>query len=193
MRIEKSLQTCLVLCFWCAALSLSAQDDSEFEALSAVLQQPPCFGFTDVGDSRALEICDALNLRENVKARELSEQWVRAEPDSPAAQFALSEVLRESTIGHGNTKVVKYSNSQDSNSHSVCTGAVHTTLQGCRENNWIMLSVSMVSAQGAGSGMAGQGRNAYKTLPFAWLLRGGRLRGYQMSVKTCPNQSFPFP
>ena len=30
---------------------------------------------------------------ENVKARELSEQWVRAEPDSPAAQFALSEVL----------------------------------------------------------------------------------------------------
>ena len=93
MPIKKSLQTCLVLCFWCAALSLSAQDDSEFEALSEALQQPPCFGFTDVGDSRALEICDALNLRENVKARELSEQWVRAEPDSPAAQFALSEVL----------------------------------------------------------------------------------------------------
>ncbi|MEC8332099.1 MAG: hypothetical protein VXZ69_07155, partial [Pseudomonadota bacterium] len=74
-------------------MSLSAQDDSEFEALSETLQQPPCFGFTDVGDSRALEICDALDLRENVKARELSEQWVRAEPDSPAAQFALSEVL----------------------------------------------------------------------------------------------------
>ena len=42
---------------------------------------------------QALAICDALNLRENVKARELSEQWVRAEPNSPAAQFALAEVL----------------------------------------------------------------------------------------------------
>ncbi|MGB1402020.1 MAG: hypothetical protein ACPG6K_08880, partial [Pseudohongiellaceae bacterium] len=60
MPTKQSLQTCLALCFWCAALSLSAQDDSEFEALSAALQQPPCFGFTDVGESRALEICDAL-------------------------------------------------------------------------------------------------------------------------------------
>ena len=28
-----------------------------------------CFGFSDIGDSRALEICDALELRENIKAR----------------------------------------------------------------------------------------------------------------------------
>ena len=52
-----------------------------------------CFGFSDIGDSRALEICDALELRENIKARELAEQWVRNEPDSPAAQFALAEIL----------------------------------------------------------------------------------------------------
>ena len=52
-----------------------------------------CFGFSDIGDSRALEICDALELRENIKARELAEKWVRNEPDSPAAQFALAEIL----------------------------------------------------------------------------------------------------
>ena len=40
-----------------------------------------CFGFSDIGDSRALEICDALELRENIKARELAEKWVRNEPD----------------------------------------------------------------------------------------------------------------
>ena len=52
-----------------------------------------CFGFSDIGDSRALEICDALQLRENIKARELAEKWVRNEPGSPAAQFALAEIL----------------------------------------------------------------------------------------------------
>ena len=52
-----------------------------------------CFGFSDIGDSRALEICDALELRENIKARELADKWVRNEPDSPAAQFALAEIL----------------------------------------------------------------------------------------------------
>ncbi len=56
-------------------------------------QRQLCFGFSDVSDPRALAVCDALNLDQNVKARELSEQWVRAEPNSPAAQFALSEVL----------------------------------------------------------------------------------------------------
>ncbi len=56
-------------------------------------QRPLCFGFSDVSDLRALAICDALHLDQNVKARELSEQWVRAEPNSPAAQFALAEVL----------------------------------------------------------------------------------------------------
>ncbi|MEX0964365.1 MAG: tetratricopeptide repeat protein [Pseudohongiellaceae bacterium] len=56
-------------------------------------QRQLCFGFSDVSDPKALAVCDALNLDQNVKARELSEQWVRAEPNSPAAQFALSEVL----------------------------------------------------------------------------------------------------
>ena len=56
-------------------------------------QLPLCFGFSDIQNPRALAVCDALNLDENVRARELSEQWVREQPDNPAAQFALAEVL----------------------------------------------------------------------------------------------------
>ena len=56
-------------------------------------QRQVCFGFTDTSDPKALAICDALDLRLNVKARELSEQWLREEPNSPGAQFALAEVL----------------------------------------------------------------------------------------------------
>lgn len=54
---------------------------------------PLCFGFSDIQNPRALAVCDALNLKQNVRARELTEQWVREQPDSPAAQFALAEVL----------------------------------------------------------------------------------------------------
>ena len=93
MLLGKFLRVHRILCFCCVALQVSAQDDFGLEELTAALQKPPCFGFTDVGDPRALGICDALNLRENARARELSEQWVRAEPKSPAAQFALAEVL----------------------------------------------------------------------------------------------------
>jgi tetratricopeptide (TPR) repeat protein len=57
------------------------------------VRMPLCFGFSDITDVRALEVCSALNLDENVKARELSEQWLREQPDNPAAQFALAEVL----------------------------------------------------------------------------------------------------
>jgi tetratricopeptide (TPR) repeat protein len=52
-----------------------------------------CFGVTGITERRALEICDALYLRENVRARELAQQWVASEPDSPAAHFALAEVF----------------------------------------------------------------------------------------------------
>ncbi len=76
--------------------SVAAQDDAitSIEEIDIPqLRRPLCFGFRDINDLRALAICDALNLKQNVKARELSEQWLRAEPGSPAAQFALSEVL----------------------------------------------------------------------------------------------------
>jgi tetratricopeptide (TPR) repeat protein len=46
-----------------------------------------------ITEARALEICDALALRENVKARELAQRWIAELPGSAAAQFALAEVL----------------------------------------------------------------------------------------------------
>ncbi|MCB1671312.1 MAG: tetratricopeptide repeat protein [Pseudomonadales bacterium] len=68
--------------------------DQQLDALQIPpAQMPLCFGMRDITDPEALAVCDALNLEENVRARELSENWVRAEPDNPAAQFALAEVL----------------------------------------------------------------------------------------------------
>jgi hypothetical protein len=48
-----------------------------------------------ITESKALAVCDALALRQNVKARELAQQWIYEEPGSPAAQFALAEVLSQ--------------------------------------------------------------------------------------------------
>ena len=78
----------------CAGFSALAQDDSapglgDIE----IVQSFSCFGFTDIENPRALEICDALALEENVRARELGEDWIRLQPDSPAAQFSYAEVL----------------------------------------------------------------------------------------------------
>ena len=86
-----SLVTLLVL-----AYNVSAQDDGALSLGSIEIPQAQpqlCFGFTDVSDPKALAVCDAMNLDLNVKARELSEQWVRQEPNSPGAQFALAEIL----------------------------------------------------------------------------------------------------
>ncbi|MBT8146072.1 MAG: hypothetical protein KJN90_04420 [Gammaproteobacteria bacterium] len=96
---------CLVLLIW--PLVTSAQDpgtggagnqDTSIDAQLEAMNIPPaelplCFGMRDIADPNALAICDALRLEQNVRARELSEDWVRAEPENPAAQFALAEVL----------------------------------------------------------------------------------------------------
>lgn len=54
---------------------------------------PLCFGMSGISEPRALEICDALYLRENVRARELAQRWIAEEPESPAAHFSLAEVM----------------------------------------------------------------------------------------------------
>ena len=75
-------------------ISPNAGIDAQLEAMNITpAELPLCFGMSDIVDPRALAVCDALRLEQNVKARELSEDWVRAEPDNPAAQFALAEVL----------------------------------------------------------------------------------------------------
>ena len=94
LMTRNSLGLILAWCFF-PALSFSQNgdelsiEDIKIEETSNQL----CFGFSDIGDSRAVEICDALQLQENVKARELAENWIRNEPDSPAAQFSLAEIL----------------------------------------------------------------------------------------------------
>ena len=87
----------LCLCCWVTS-GLAQEPDSGFELFMedfeiTQAQAPLCFGVRDITEPRALAICDALYLRENVKARELADSWLRAQPDHPRAQFALAEVL----------------------------------------------------------------------------------------------------
>lgn len=81
-------------------MSVLAQDDQDLSIGSQLdelnitpTQLPLCFGMRDILEPRALAVCDALRLKQNVRARELSENWIRSEPENPAAQFALAEVL----------------------------------------------------------------------------------------------------
>ena len=86
----------IAISFFFKLLSAKAQDDLSIDLNNIEIPEarlPLCFGLSDISELPALEVCDALNLDLNVKARELSEQWVRTNPDSPAAQFALAEVL----------------------------------------------------------------------------------------------------
>ena len=68
-----------------------AQDD--FAGLDLPGTATVCFGMLGITEARALQICDALALRENVRARELAQRWIAEQPGSAAAQFALAEVL----------------------------------------------------------------------------------------------------
>ncbi len=75
---------------------VSAQDSEQGQDLSNVPIRSAsrlCFGMTDITEPQALAVCDALALDQNVRARELAQQWVAEAPDSPGAQYALAEVL----------------------------------------------------------------------------------------------------
>ena len=95
-RDKKNIKLSLLLVTSILPILNFSQNDDELLIENIEIEETSnqlCFGFSDIGDSKALEICDALQLRENIKARELAEKWVRNEPDSPAAQFALAEIL----------------------------------------------------------------------------------------------------
>src|SRR5690606_21169970 len=80
-----------------ALLSLAqtpaARAQDRFDDIDIPVSRALCFGMNGITDRNALAVCDALALGENVRARELAQNWVRQHPDSPAAQFALAEVL----------------------------------------------------------------------------------------------------
>ncbi|OFE12542.1 hypothetical protein PHACT_04825 [Pseudohongiella acticola] len=76
-----------------AAPALQAQETgNDFDGIQFGSQRL-CFGMSGISEEPALAICDALALGENVRARELAQQWVSEEPEAPGAQFALAEVL----------------------------------------------------------------------------------------------------
>jgi hypothetical protein len=90
-----ALRTVLSAMLVLAPLASAQEPDggfSDFDNIAFSARQL-CFGMTGISDQRALAVCDALALRQNVRARELSQRWVADMPDSPAAQFALAEVL----------------------------------------------------------------------------------------------------
>lgn len=73
-----------------------AQDLSVLDELELPpIPDQPCFGLLGITESKALSICDALYLRENIRARELAQRWLNQEPESAAAQFAMAEVLAQ--------------------------------------------------------------------------------------------------
>lgn len=83
----------ILFCLLFITTGAEAQDSSLADIEMPEIEQPLCFGFRDVSELRALDVCSALNQDQNVAARELTEQWIREEPNSAAAQFAFAEVL----------------------------------------------------------------------------------------------------
>jgi tetratricopeptide (TPR) repeat protein len=88
-RLGQLLASTALLC----ALSSPVLSQNEFDGLDLPATASVCFGMLGITEIRALDICDALALKENVRARELAQAWVAAAPESAAAQFALAEVL----------------------------------------------------------------------------------------------------
>ncbi|MDP2380270.1 MAG: hypothetical protein Q8M35_07270, partial [Pseudohongiella sp.] len=87
MRKVTALAASLLLSVTCGTIA------QELDSIEMPSSQILCFGMNGITDNNALGVCDALALGQNVRARELAQQWVSAQPDSPAAQFALAEVL----------------------------------------------------------------------------------------------------
>jgi len=80
--------TALLLCLNSNVVAQDGLDGFDLPGTATV-----CFGMLGITEQRALQICDALALKENVKARELAQRWIAEQPGSAAAQFSLAEVL----------------------------------------------------------------------------------------------------
>ena len=85
----------LSLCSLClaATVAMPAHAQDGLDGFDLPGTASVCFGMLGITEQRALQICDALALKENVKARELAQRWIAEQPQSAAAQFALAEVL----------------------------------------------------------------------------------------------------
>lgn len=93
-RMPRGLMHCIASVLLAGLLhsNSSAQDDA-LDGFELPGTATVCFGMLGISEPQALQICDALALKENVKARELAQRWIAEQPGSAAAQFALAEVL----------------------------------------------------------------------------------------------------
>ncbi len=77
------------------AIILSAPINCGAQSLDDIPLPAPtsCFGLRTIVETQALSVCAALNSKQNMRARELAEQWLRQDPLSAAAHYTLAEVL----------------------------------------------------------------------------------------------------
>lgn len=94
-RLPSAIKSAAAALLLAALLPAAVQAQDNDEDLDAIQfnSQRLCFGMSGITQERALAICDALALGQNVRARELAQQWVADEPEAPGAQFSLAEVL----------------------------------------------------------------------------------------------------
>lgn len=97
MRVRSLINTVALLASALIPAVLLAQDDGSMGLDNIPMNVPrtTCFGLNGITQPTALSICDALALEQNVRARELAQQWLQEEPDSPGAQFAMAEILSQ--------------------------------------------------------------------------------------------------
>lgn len=97
MRVRSLIYTVALLASALIPVALLAQDDGSMGLDNIPMNVPrtTCFGLNGITHPTALSICDALALEQNVRARELAQQWLQEEPDSPGAQFAMAEILSQ--------------------------------------------------------------------------------------------------
>lgn len=97
MRVRSLINTVALLASALIPAALLAQDDGSMGLDNIPMNVPrtTCFGLNGITHPTALSICDALALEQNVRARELAQQWLQEEPDSPGAQFAMAEILSQ--------------------------------------------------------------------------------------------------
>lgn len=97
MRVRSLIHTVALLASALTPAALLGQDDGSMGLNNIPMNVPrtTCFGLNGITHPTALSICDALALEKNVRARELAQQWLQEEPDSPGAQFAMAEILSQ--------------------------------------------------------------------------------------------------
>ncbi len=95
IRLPAILKQAIATLLLFAPVLAAAQAGDRTTALDAIPLPTPstCFGLRTIVEPEALAVCAALNTSQNLRARDLAENWLRAQPNSAGANYALAEVL----------------------------------------------------------------------------------------------------